>query len=123
MMTRQEQVIALRLVGTELLVECGHCRPPFYREGCKQRVSLDCVLLAPIPRGGKGSMFFALPVVGKISATTREQRARWHQGTTRHGTLPGGGLVQGEGYGITGQTVTAALGEALCTIGASALSA
>lgn len=38
----------------------------------------------------------------------------------RHGTLPGVGLVQGEKYGTTEQTVTATPVEALCTSGESA---
>jgi len=67
-------------------------------------------------------MFFAFSVAVRISVAIREQRTRRrHQFSTRHGTLPRVGLVQGEKYGIAEQTVTDAPMAALRASGESAL--
>ena len=81
---------------------------------------LDCVLLTANHRWGKGSMCFVLSLVRRIAAATHEQRTRrHHQGSTRHGTLPGGGLALGEKCGIDEQAVTVAPVATLCTSGES----
>ena len=92
----------------------------FPQGGCKQRVSLECVLSAAMHRWEKGSLFVVLSVVGRIAATTREQRVTASPGLDEARNATRGGLAQGEKYGIAEQAVTVAPVETPCTSGESA---